>query len=164
MTVPSISMCARIAVRGFVLISGEWLDNGEGIVLPIVRARIVGASGQSSHAEAFLIDSGAELTVFREALVNRLRLSIVPSPPGLSLTGVGGRSDFVTLDATLEFDRDDGLAARVHGPYSAFTDPKAIDLSLLGRDVLHNFDLILSRQRNEVLLLAPNHRYQVVRA
>jgi hypothetical protein len=29
--------------------------------------------------------------------------------------------------------------------------------------VLDNFDLILSRRRNEVLLLAPNHEYHVMR-
>jgi hypothetical protein len=46
--------------------------------------------------------------------------------------------------------------------YASLTDPLAIGMSVLGRDVLNFFDVILSRQRNEVLLLAPNHRYQVV--
>ena len=31
-----------------------------------------------------------------------------------------------------------------------------------GRDVLNNFNVILSRPRNEVLLLAPRHTYQVI--
>jgi hypothetical protein len=35
---------------------------------------------------------------------------------------------------------------------------------ILGRDVLDNFDVILSRRRNEVLLLAPNHHYEVARS
>lgn len=39
---------------------------------------------------------------------------------------------------------------------------RAIDLSILGRDVLNNFDVIISRPRNEVLLLAPRHTYQVI--
>jgi hypothetical protein len=34
-------------------------------------------------------------------------------------------------------------------------------MSVLGRDVLVQFDVILSRRRNEVLLLAPNHQYRV---
>jgi hypothetical protein len=36
-------------------------------------------------------------------------------------------------------------------------------VSILGRDVLDNFDVIVSRRRDEVLLLAPNHRYEVSR-
>ena len=44
---------------------------------------------------------------------------------------------------------------------AAFTDPAAADLSILGRDVLDHFDVIVSRRRNEVLLLATNHRYQI---
>ena len=40
--------------------------------------------------------------------------------------------------------------------YAAFTDPSATDLSILGRDILNWFDLILGRQRKEVLLLATN--------
>jgi hypothetical protein len=42
-------------------------------------------------------------------------------------------------------------------------DPAASDLCVLGRDVTDNFDLILSRRRDEVLLLAPAHYYQVLR-
>jgi hypothetical protein len=34
-------------------------------------------------------------------------------------------------------------------------------MSILGRDVLNHFDLILSRRRNEVLLVAPNHQYRI---
>ena len=34
-------------------------------------------------------------------------------------------------------------------------------MSVLGRDVLNNFDVILSWRRKEVLLLAPNHQYHV---
>ena len=42
-----------------------------------------------------------------------------------------------------------------------FTDSTATDRSILGRDVLNHFDVILSRRQNEVLLLAPNHSYRV---
>jgi len=45
--------------------------------------------------------------------------------------------------------------------FGAFTSESALDLSILGRDVLANFDLILGRRRNEVLLLAPPHQYFV---
>jgi hypothetical protein len=37
-----------------------------------------------------------------------------------------------------------------------------MDYSILGRDVLDHFDVILSRPRSEVLLLSGNHQYQVI--
>jgi hypothetical protein len=50
----------------------------------------------------------------------------------------------------------------VRGELMGLTDPNASDLCVLGRDVTDNFDLILSRRRGDVLLLAPTHQYQVV--
>ena len=64
------------------------------------------------------------------------------------------------VDHVLELTRDDGGPAHIRGEFAAFIDPTATDLSILGRDVLYHFDVILSR-RNEVLLLAPNHQYRV---
>jgi hypothetical protein len=46
-------------------------------------------------------------------------------------------------------------------PTTRVTDLTATDLSILGRDVLTLFDVILNRRRGEVLLLAANHRYRV---
>jgi hypothetical protein len=61
----------------------------------------------------------------------------------------------------VEFLRADGGPARVRGDMAAFTDPTATDLSILGRDVLDHFDVIIRRRRNEVILLAGNHQYHV---
>ena len=52
----------------------------------------------------------------------------------------------------------------MRGEFAAFTDPAATDLSILGRDILNHFDVILSRRRNEVLLLAANHQFRVEQA
>jgi hypothetical protein len=61
----------------------------------------------------------------------------------------------------LEFLRDDGDPIRVRGEFAGFTDPTATDLSILGRDVLDHFDVLISRRRNEILLLAPKHGYRI---
>jgi hypothetical protein len=76
---------------------------------------------------------------------------------------VGGTQAFVVLRAPLTLYAEDGSPARIQGDFAAFTDPAAADLSILGRDVLDHFDLIVSRRRNEVLLLAVNHDYRVER-
>jgi hypothetical protein len=61
----------------------------------------------------------------------------------------------------LIFETASRTSITVNGPYLASTDPHAMDISLLGRDILANFDVILSRLKNEVLLLAGNHGYSV---
>jgi hypothetical protein len=52
----------------------------------------------------------------------------------------------------------------VRGQFAAFTDPHATDVSILGRDVPGHCDVIISRRRDEVLLLAANHRSEVTRS
>jgi hypothetical protein len=61
----------------------------------------------------------------------------------------------------VEFARDDGGTAVVRGEYAGFTDLAATDLSILGRDVLDLFHLMVSRPTNVILLLAGNHRIRV---
>lgn len=65
------------------------------------------------------------------------------------------------VTTVLEFMRNDGGAVRVRGEFAGFTDPAATDLSVLGRDVSDNFDVVLRRRRNEILLLAPRHQSRV---
>jgi hypothetical protein len=74
---------------------------------------------------------------------------------------VGGAQGAVMVRTTLSLYAEDGSPARIQGEFAGFTDPAAADMSILGRDVLDHFDLIISRRRQEVVLLATNHRYQV---
>lgn len=143
-----------------MLITGEWQLCDDGVTRPVVRAKVFGADG-SPVADDFLIDSGADRTVFSAALMARLRLSARDAQPGFALSGIGGVREFVLVTTVMEFLRDDGRLVRVRGEFASFTDPIATDLSVLGRDVLDHFDLIISRRRNEILLLAPRHQYRI---
>jgi hypothetical protein len=125
-----------------------------------MRIQVQVANGPKC-GETILIDSGADRTVFSAALLGRLGSPATSAPTGFSLIGVGGTQSCLLFHAVLEFARDDGGMANVRGDFAAFTDPSATEMSVLGRDVLNNFDLILSRPRGEVLLLAGPHRYQV---
>ena len=141
-------------------IVGEWLTCDDLVRRPSVRGRVAGADGSYSE-DQFLIDTGADRTVFSAALLARLgTVAVVPSAE-IALQGIGGSSAFVLLSTVLELTRDDGGPAHIRGEFAAFIDPSVTDLSILGRDVLNHFDVILSRQRNEVPLLAANHEYRV---
>jgi len=144
-----------------MLVRGEWQLRDDGVMRPIVRAR-VGEDG-SPVSENFLIDSGADRTVLSAVLVSRLRLPAQSAPPGFTLSGIGGRSAFVLVTTVVEFISDDGRPVRVRDEFAGFTDPTATDLSILGRDVLDHFDLVLSRWRSEIFLLAPRHQYRIER-
>jgi hypothetical protein len=116
--------------------------------------------GKAVH-EILLVDSLADRTVLTATLLSKLRLPTRNLGPGLALVGIGGQQEAVVITTKLEFVRDDGAPVAVSGDFTAFVDPSAADMSILGRDVVNNFDVILSWRRKEVLLLAPNHAYSV---
>ncbi|HET6881603.1 MAG TPA: hypothetical protein VFI31_15675, partial [Pirellulales bacterium] len=86
------------------------------------------------------------------------------SLPDERIRGITGDTAYVTIRSAIEFKRDDGGVATVRGEFLGLTDPGASDLCVLGRDVTDNFDVIFSRPRGELLLLAQRHRYRVVEA
>jgi hypothetical protein len=143
-------------------ISGEWLLWDDGVLRPSIQAHVSGANDRLV-SERFLVDSGADRTVFSAALLVKLGLTYTPPPAGLGLVGIGGAGAYVVVDTVIVFRHDGGGPVRYRGVYAAFTDPVASDMSILGRDLLNTFDLIVSRPRNEVLLLSQSHQYRVVR-
>lgn len=156
-------MFARQEGRGFMVIVGEWQWGEDGITRPVILLDVLGLGG-SYFDDYFLVDTGADRTVLSAGLLKKLQLLGNHTPPGVILAGIGGASPHVMVTTVLELPRDDGGVAHVRGDFAAFTDPAATDLSILGRDVLNNFDVITSRRGNVVLLLAGNHQYQVVDA
>ena len=141
-------------------IKGEWLTCDDGVTRPVAIAHLPDADGKP-RAERFLVDSGADRTVLSASILAKLKLAPVQPPEGSGLVGVGGRTPYVLIAAVLVFAREGGGFARVRGEFAAFSELSATDFSVLGRDILNNFDVILSRPRSELLHLAPNHRYLV---
>lgn len=140
-------------------IAGEWQTCEDGVMRPMVRVTVVGADA-AGEREWFLIDPGADRTVLSADFFAQLSLSS-DAASDASLQGIGGNTAFVNFTAALEIETLSGGSAVVRGTFAAFVDPTATDFSILGRDVLDNFDLIIARQRGDIRLLAPNHRYHV---
>lgn len=156
-------MCFRLEGRGFMRIVGEWRLFSDGVKRPIIAAEMVDAKGKRVSVR-FLVDSGADCTALNAATIEKLQLPQRPSPSDIRIRGITGDCDYVTIQSAIDFKRDDGGAVTVRGEFLGLTDPGASDLCVLGRDVIGNFDLILSRRRDDVLLLAPSHHYQIVRS
>ena len=144
-------------------IVGNWWLCDDGTPRPTLEANVRAADGKLVR-ERFLVDSGADHTVLSAALQEKLQLPLQPTPVGVSLQGVGGNPSFTVVNAVLELIRDDGGHAHIRGDFAVLTELAAVEFSLVGRDVLDHFDLIVSRRRGEVLLLGGNHRYAVAQA
>ncbi len=141
-------------------IVGKWHTCEDGTIRPVVDASVTGGGGEPV-VELFLVDSCSDCTVLSALLFRQLRLTAEAPPPGLSLKGISGSGNYVVVNTVVELLHAEGGPARIRGVMAAFTDPAATDLSILGRDVLDHFDVIISRRRNEILLLTGNHHYQV---
>jgi Aspartyl protease len=141
-------------------IEGEWFRGDDESVRPVLEVDVYDRNGEPLR-ERFLIDSGSDHSVFSALLLRRLRIPGESPPTGFGLVGIGGSAPSVVVRTTIEFLASDGRPATVRGQFAAFTDPRTTDQGILGRDVLDNFDVILSRRRDEMLLLAGNHQYQV---
>jgi hypothetical protein len=141
-------------------IVGGWQAGEDGVTRPVLQASVRALDG-TLEPDVFLIDSGADRTVFSANLVRRLGFPMTPAPGSSILLGISGVCESVVVKTVVELTRDDKGIVHLRGDFAAFTDLAANDLSILGRDILNLFDVILSRRRSEVLLLASNHQYRV---
>lgn len=141
-------------------IVGEWQAGEDGVTRPVLQASVRALDG-TLEPDVFLIDSGADRTVFSANLLRRLGFPMTPVPGSSILLGISGVCESVVVKTVVELTRDDRGVVHMRGDFAAFIDFSASNLSILGRDILNLFDVILSRRRGEVLLLASNHQYRV---
>ena len=114
-------------------------------------------AGGGSFEVRMVVDTGADKTVFTADVLAATGLT--PLPSGDRLEGAGGTTRAVSLGTVILFTTSDNKQVRMNGPFLAFTDPTALDLNVLGRDVLNNFDVIVSRRKKTVALLADPHTF-----
>lgn len=143
-----------------MVIVGEWSIEEDGILRPMVEVGVL-AGDRPAVLEPFLVDTGADCTVFSARLLAKLALAPDSLLTGSTLQGLGGRSGSVVIAATLVFGTADGRTGNVAGNYLATTESTALDLSVLGRDVLASFGVVVSQRRNQVLLLIGKETYAV---
>ena len=139
-------------------IDGEWFACDDGILRPVIRGEILAANG-FWEPTPFLVDTGADLTVFSAAILEVL--GFPPTPTQRNLGGVGGIAESVAVSTRIRFERDGGGRVVFRGEYAAFTQFETLDMSVLGRDILELFAVIVDRQRDVVSLLGQSHTYSI---
>ena len=144
-----------------MLVRGRWHTFDDGIVRPVVEARVETPAGDWKTVR-LLLDAGADRTVFDARFLSLLSPFALPESQAQQLGGVGGKAECLFVQTRLAFTRADGKRVIVQGPLGVFTDPASSDVSVLGRDVTNNFDVIYSHPQRQVLILAAPHRYQVL--
>jgi len=136
---------------------GHWHLSKDGILRPAITAYVVDFEGIDLEFK-MLVDTGADRTIFAEALLTQFEFDPEKCSM-LHVEGVGGEAESIVFDTKIFLTRDGGLKIPVKGRFAIFTDPNALEISILGRDVLNNFALIVDRAGDVVCLLTGNHRY-----
>lgn len=139
---------------------GEWKVCPDGVARPTLLLEVQGVDGQFL-GEHFFLDPGADRTVISADFNLKLRLPSV-APPSTTLSGIGGTSSFILAATVLRFKSVDGLDVPVSKTFPVFTDPRSSDYSILGRDLLDAFDVLVERGRGRIRLLSGVHSFQIV--
>ncbi|MBI3245731.1 MAG: retropepsin-like domain-containing protein [Deltaproteobacteria bacterium] len=139
-------------------IDGEWLLCDDAMVRPIIRGEILARDG-SWQAIEFLVDTGADRTVLSAATLEVLHLQSSVTQDRLG--GVGGIADAVVVETEIRFYRETNTTVVFRGQYAAIPDLNALDTSVLGRDIMSLFSVIVDQPSGIVCLLGQRHRYTI---
>jgi hypothetical protein len=139
-------------------IDGEWALLDDDVMRPIVAGDI--KAGNDAWVKVpFLVDTGADRTVFSAATLAKLGLQPIVAQDGIS--GLGGWAASVVVATQIRLTREDGHKVVLRGQYVAVTELEALDISVLGRDITGLFAVIVDKPSNVVCLLGQRHRYTI---
>ena len=141
-------------------VNGEWLECDDRVIRPGIQGSVRIADGRMIEV-TFLLDAGADRKVFSVDLLALLQPLATSENEQIHLAGVGGEASSITVQTVIGFMRDNEQLITVRGAFGVFTVSESSEMSVLGRDVTNNFDVIYSFPRREVMLLAPPHGYQI---
>jgi predicted aspartyl protease len=139
-------------------IDGQWLACDDGVMRPVISGEILAGNGSWEKNE-FLVDTGADRTVFSAATLAKLGLQ--PLAIEERISGVGGMADAVIVETQIRLTREDAGKVVFRGQYAAVTDLEALDISVLGRDIIGLFAVIVDHLHDVVCLLGQRHLYSI---
>lgn len=139
-------------------INGVWYVGEDSISRPVIRGEVLTSNGVWIKAP-FLVDTGADLTVLSAAILADVQLQPLVSQDRLG--GVGGIANSIAVETQIRFSRETGGKVTFRGQYAAVTEVESLDVSVLGRDIMGLFSVIVDQPGNVVCLLGQRHRYTI---
>lgn len=139
-------------------INGLWHPDDDGVYRPVIQGDVLSATGVWTPTR-FLVDTGADRSVLSADILDEIGFQ--GEAAASQIAGVGGRTASVEVPTPIRLFRDNGVEVQLNGRFAAFTDPDALDMSILGRDVLNLFAVIVDRKQDVVCLLAQGHGYEI---
>jgi predicted aspartyl protease len=131
----------------------------DGAVRPVMHGEIQTRTGDWITAR-FLVDTGADRTVFSANVL--IDLGLPPFENDGAISGVGGEAASVLVRTEIRFEGPEGKAS-LTGEFAAVTELEALDVSVLGRDILDLFSLLVDRPGNLVVLFGQQHQCTIER-
>lgn len=107
----------------------------------------------------FLMDTGADRTVFTSAVLDKLSLQSTLAQDGVS--GLGGLAASVIVETEILISRENSGKVLFRGRYAAVTELKALDICVLSRDITGLFSLTVDQPQGVVCMLRQRHRYRI---
>jgi hypothetical protein len=141
-----------------MLINGKWLMCDDGVVRPMVRGEVLAGDDSWEWVE-FLVDTGADRTVFSAATLAKLSLQPVSAHEGIS--GLGGGADSVIVETQIRLTRENSGKVVFRGQYAAVTELGSLDIDVLGRDITGFFTVIVDQPGDVICLLGQRHHYTI---
>lgn len=139
-------------------IEGKWLLCDDGVERPVISGEILGQNGSWESTE-FLVDTGADRTVFTAATRTKLGLASLASQDGVG--GLGGIAESVVVETQIRLTRETAGSVLFRGHYAAVTQVDALDIDVLGRDITGLFAVVVDQPGDVVCLLRQRHRYTI---
>ena len=140
-----------------MLIRGQWTQCDDGIVRPVIAGEVLAAEGSWLPVE-MLVDVGADRSVFTAGVLATLALPHLPAP---QLGCVGGAASTVAIGTHLRLSLGGGSTVTLQGSFAGFTTAEALDMNILGRDIMNLFAVIVDRPGDVVCLIGKGHRYAI---
>lgn len=134
-----------------------YFGGSPGRLRPLVIANLSIRPANVAGEVHFLVDTGADSTVLSPRDARSFGLSLTQLPRGAPSAGVGGMTPTVSTEATITLG---ALAFRIRlGILDPTSRRQQATLrfipSLLGRDILAHFAVIVEQRTSRVLLLTP---------
>ena len=141
-----------------MVVNGEWMICADGVSRPLIRGELQTSNGEWESV-VFLVDTGADRTVLSAPVLAQLGLPRAEAPEQLG--GLGGMTEMVAIESYLRLTKQDAGKVNFRGQYAAVTEIEALDICILGRDILGLFAVIVDEPQQVVCLLSQRHSYVI---